>query len=150
LENAKLDIPKWKNSNKGFTFTMEAGKVNAIMGQSGCGKTSLLYAIQGRKGLRENGKIVFNDNSTTNSHWHPLTTWLSDLVGYVPQDDVMHSDLTVFETVYFSARSRRLKDDTETIRNDVKFVLEKLDMTKTWYTLTEKLSGGKSFDKIIE
>jgi hypothetical protein len=150
LENARLNIPKWQASNKGFTFTIETGQINGIMGQSGCGKTSLLYAIQGRKSLRKNGKIVFNNNSTKSAHSHPLTTWLSDLVAYVPQEDVMHSDLTVFETVYFSACARRLTDDREEIRNDVKFVLDKLDLTRKWHTMTEKLSGGKYFLKTIQ
>ncbi|UJR12343.1 hypothetical protein I4U23_016520 [Adineta vaga] len=143
LENARLNIPKWEKSNKGFTFSIQSGQINGIMGQSGCGKTSLLYTIQGRKSLQKDGKIVISDTSKKNSHWHPLHTWLSDLVGYVPQEDVMHSDFTVFETVYFSARSRRLKDDRQTIRNDVNFVLNKLDMTHKAYTMTEKLSGGE-------
>ncbi|CAF1498922.1 unnamed protein product [Adineta ricciae] len=143
LENAKLNIRKWVKSNKGFTFCIESGQINGIMGQSGCGKTSLLYAIQGRKSLQKESTIIYNDTNTKNGHWHPLHTCLSDIVGYVPQEDVMHSDLTVFETVYFSACSRRLKDDRETIRNDVDFVLEKLSMTNQANTTTEKLSGGE-------
>jgi len=150
LENAKLDIPKWEDSNEGFTFTLETGQINAIMGQSGCGKTSLLYAIQGRKSLRKDGTIVFNDNSTKCAHSHPLTPWLSDLVGYVPQEDVMHTDLTVFETVYLSARARRMTDEREEIRNDVEFVLDKLGLTEKQHAMTEKLSGGKYFHKTIE
>ncbi|CAF1427730.1 unnamed protein product [Adineta ricciae] len=143
LENGRLDIPKWTKDNKGFTFCIESGQINGIMGQSGCGKTSLLYAIQGRKSLQKESTIIYNDTNTKNGHWHPLHTCLSDIVGYVPQEDVMHSDLTVFETVYFSACSRRLKDDRETIRNDVDFVLEKLSMTNQANTTTEKLSGGE-------
>ncbi|CAF1464196.1 unnamed protein product [Adineta ricciae] len=143
LENAKLNIRKWVKSNKGFTFCIESGQINGIMGQSGCGKTSLLYTIQGRKSLQKESQIIFSDRNTKNDHFHPLHPGLSHIIGYVPQDDIMHSDLTVFESIYFSACSRRLKDEREIIRKDIKFILNQLDMTHKANTKTEKLSGGE-------
>ncbi|CAF1367492.1 unnamed protein product [Adineta ricciae] len=143
LENGRLDIPKWTKDNKGFTFCIESGQINGIMGQSGCGKTSLLYTIQGRKSLQKESQIIFSDRNTKNDHFHPLHPGLSHIIGYVPQDDIMHSDLTVFESIYFSACSRRLKDEREIIRKDIKFILNQLDMTHKANTKTEKLSGGE-------
>jgi ABC-type multidrug transport system ATPase subunit len=87
--------------------------------------------------LRKDGSITFADHQ-------PLSTILTDYVGYVPQADIMHNDLTVFETVYYSARARRLNELKQTLINDVCFVLDKLGLGKMHNNFTKNLSGGKS------
>jgi ABC-type glutathione transport system ATPase component len=122
--------------NQGFTGRIIAGKLTALMGSSGCGKSSLLETIHGRRQLRKHGCITFAKHE-------PLTNLLTDYVGYVPQADIMHNDLTVFETVYYSARARRLDDSKEVIINDVCFVLEKLGLKNMHNSMTKTLSGGE-------
>ncbi|CAF1188198.1 unnamed protein product [Rotaria sp. Silwood1] len=107
--------------NEGFTGRITAGRLTALMGGSGCGKSSLLETIHGRRRLHANGYIKFAEHE-------PLNNILTDYIGYVPQADIMHDDLTVFETVYYSARARRLNDSQDIIKNDVCFVLEKLGL----------------------
>ena len=121
--------------NEGFTGRITAGRITALMGGSGCGKSSLLDTIHGRRRLF-NGDITF-------ARYKPLSNILTDYIGYVPQADIMHKDLTVFETVYFSARTRRLGDDREIIRNDVAFVLKQLGLGNMHESMTETLSGGQ-------
>ncbi|CAF1356103.1 unnamed protein product [Didymodactylos carnosus] len=99
FQNAKLDISSWDSENRGLTGAIKAGQLTAILGQSDCGKTQFLSAIQGRTRLKS-GQISINNRD-------PFDSRLSNLVGYVPQDDILHQDLTVFETVYYSARARR-------------------------------------------
>ncbi|CAF1016967.1 unnamed protein product, partial [Didymodactylos carnosus] len=143
LHDVCLNIPKWKDQ-QGFTFTISPGRINAIMGQSGCGKTSLLYAVQGRTAIKKNGGKIVLCSSTENVDEHPLKTSLSNVVGYVPQEDVMHSDLTVYETIYYSGKARRSNDvSAKKLAEDINFILDKLDMTKKTHELIEKLSGGE-------
>jgi hypothetical protein len=138
FERAKLrDVTRFDPQlNEGFTGRIVAGKLTALMGGSGCGKSSLLETIHGRRRLRSHGYITFAEHE-------PLSTLLTDYVGYVPQADIMHNDLTVFETVYYSARTRRLNDSKEVIMNDVCFVLESLGLKNMHNSMTKTLSGGK-------
>ncbi|CAF0843270.1 unnamed protein product [Adineta steineri] len=124
------------NLNEGFTGRITAGKLTALMGGSGCGKSSLLETIHGRRRLQKDGYITFAKHE-------PLSNKLTDYVGYVPQADIMHNDLTVFETVYYSARTRRLNDSKKVIINDVCFVLEKLGLKTMHNNMTKNLSGGQ-------
>ncbi|CAF0773333.1 unnamed protein product [Didymodactylos carnosus] len=107
FQNAKLDISSWDSENRGLTGAIKAGQLTAILGQSDCGKTQFLSAIQGRTRLKS-GQISINNRD-------PFDSRLSNLVGYVPQEDILHQDLTVFETVYYSARARRLNVNPMTI-----------------------------------
>lgn len=138
LEQAKLrNVTRFDlKKNEGFTGRITAGKLTALMGGSGCGKSSLLETIHGRRRLRSPGSITFADHE-------PLSNLLTDYVGYVPQADIMHNDLTVFETVYYSARTRRLNDSKQVILNDVCFVLAKLGLGTMHNNFTRTLSGGK-------
>jgi hypothetical protein len=122
--------------NQGFTGQITAGYLTALMGGSGCGKSSLLESIYGRRKLRKYGYITFAEHK-------PLSNRLTDYIGYVPQTDTMHADLTVFETVFYSARARRLGDPIDIIKNDVCFVLHKLGLSKMHNSLIKTLSGGR-------
>ncbi|CAF1123194.1 unnamed protein product [Rotaria sordida] len=106
------------------------------MGGSGCGKSSLLETIYGRRRPRKKGFITFAEH-------HPLSNLLTDYVGYVPQADIMHNDLTVFETIYYSARTRRLDHSKHVIISDVCFVLDKLGLKNMHNSMTKTLSGGQ-------
>ena len=127
--------------NQGFTGRIAAGRLTALMGGSGCGKSSLLETIYGRRKAQTNGSITFAEHD-------PLSNVLTHYVGYVPQADIMHQNLTVFETVYYSARTRRLADPTRVIISDVCFVLQKLGLKNMHNSMTKTLSGGRmeSFD----
>jgi len=137
LYQAKLrDVTRFDPTrNTGFTGRIVTGRITALMGGSGCGKSSLLDTIHGRRRLRS-GSITFANHE-------PLSNILTDYIGYVPQADIMHNDLTVFETVYYSARTRRLGDNKNLIKNDVCFVLNQLGLGRMHNNMIETLSGGK-------
>lgn len=65
------------------------GKTCAVMGPSGAGKTTFLSILAG-KIAKTDGSIKVNGKEQTLSLWKKL-------VGFVPQEDVMLSDLTVRE-----------------------------------------------------
>lgn len=94
------DPPREKTLLEGVSFRALPGDLIALMGPSGSGKTTLLHALTGyvepsRGQVRINGQ--------------PLSAIFDALrgsIGYVPQDDIIHPELTVREAVSYSARFR--------------------------------------------
>ena len=83
-----------------ITAEVPAGRLVAVMGPTGCGKTSLINALAGRLqagGVLE-GEILVNEK--------PRDKSFMALVAYVMQDDVLFPNLTVYETFEFAARMR--------------------------------------------
>jgi len=83
-----------------ITAEVPAGRLVAVMGPTGCGKTSLINALAGRLqagGVLE-GDILVNEK--------PRDKSFMALVAYVMQDDVLFPNLTVYETFEFAARMR--------------------------------------------
>src|SRR5207249_3040987 len=72
---------------------------------SGAGKTTLLKSLNGYEPPTQ-GEVLFNGHNIYECYRH----YARD-IGYVPQDDIVHRDLTVFEALKYSARLR-LPDHT--------------------------------------
>lgn len=76
------------------------GRVSAVMGPSGAGKTTLLNALAGKAtGCSVSGLILINGKKGTIHSYKKI-------IGFVPQDDIVHGNLTVEENLWFSARCR--------------------------------------------
>ena len=95
---------KTKYLLKDISGVLQAGSVTAVMGPSGCGKTTFLSALSDRI---NGGKVggVFK----TNGKIRPLSS-LKNFLGFVPQEDVMHRDLTVYQVLKFQCALRADKD----------------------------------------
>eukprot|EP01062_Namystynia_karyoxenos_P066795 TRINITY_DN6072_c0_g3_i1.p1 TRINITY_DN6072_c0_g3~~TRINITY_DN6072_c0_g3_i1.p1 ORF type:complete len:1377 (+),score=363.05 TRINITY_DN6072_c0_g3_i1:122-4132(+) len=78
--------------------------VTAVMGPSGAGKTTLLSALLGKSDVRteQTGTIFVNGEPLTAERHRQLR----DVVGFVPQEDTMHRDLSCREILSFNARLR--------------------------------------------
>lgn len=79
------------------------GRITAVMGPSGAGKTTFISALAGKAiGCRMAGLILINGvNESIHSY--------KKIMGFVPQDDIVHGNLTVEENLWFSARCRYAK-----------------------------------------
>ncbi|KAI3823263.1 hypothetical protein L1987_04696 [Smallanthus sonchifolius] len=76
------------------------GRVSAVMGPSGAGKTTFLSALTGiARGCTVNGSILINGKRESMHSYKKI-------IGFVPQDDIVHGDLTVEENLWFSAKCR--------------------------------------------
>ncbi|KAJ1491087.1 P-loop containing nucleoside triphosphate hydrolase protein [Baffinella frigidus] len=110
---------------KGVTGTMRSGTLNAIMGPSGGGKTSLLDVLADRKPNNTVTGMVLTDGSQRDSKTY------MHMAGYVVQDDIVMGTLTVRENLLFSARLRLPGGvDDEEKRRRVQEVIEELGLEK--------------------
>lgn len=85
---------------KNVSGTLEAGKVCAVMGPSGCGKTTFLSALSNRI---HGGKV--GGTFLTNGQKKPIAQ-LQRFLGFVPQEDTMHRDLTVYQVLLYQCYLR--------------------------------------------
>lgn len=85
---------------RSVTGKLMAGRVAAVMGPSGAGKTTFLSAIAGKAtGCQTTGMILINGKT------EPIRAY-KKIIGFVPQDDIVHGNLTVQENLWFNARCR--------------------------------------------
>jgi ABC-type multidrug transport system ATPase subunit len=91
----------------GVTGTIRSGRVTAVMGPSGAGKTTFMSTLA--------NKAHYGDRTGTillNGEKGDLTS-IQKLVGFVPQDDVMLRELSVTEILTFNAKMRLPSDMSE-------------------------------------
>jgi ABC transport system ATP-binding/permease protein len=107
------------------SFTVFAGEVVAVVGPSGAGKTTLLNAITG-VAAADSGDVIFDGQP-----FHRLLQGDRSIVGIVPQDDVVHAELSVEESLWYSARLRFPPGTArKTVRTEVDRVLGELDIER--------------------
>ena len=97
---------------------IQSGELVAVMGPSGAGKTTFMNVLMG-KIQPTKGKVTINgiDEMTFRQ--------ISSFTGYVPQSDIMLTDLTVFENLMHAANTR-LTGSLEFKLNRVHTVLKRL------------------------
>jgi ABC-type multidrug transport system ATPase subunit/pSer/pThr/pTyr-binding forkhead associated (FHA) protein len=89
------------------SFKALPGDMIALMGPSGAGKTTLLMTLNGYM-PPTSGQVRINGEDL-----YSIYDALRGSIGYVPQDDIVHPELTVFEAVKYSARFRLPPDYSE-------------------------------------
>lgn len=76
----------------------KGGKLIGLMGASGSGKSTLLNVLNGME-KPSSGRVLVNG---INIHERPDD--VQGVIGYVPQDDLLIEELTVFENLYYAAK----------------------------------------------
>ncbi len=116
------------------SLNIRAGELVAIIGESGAGKSTLLRALAGVS-LPTGGRVLVGGE--------PVHERLREL-GYVPQFDIVHDDLTITEALDFAARLRLPPDTGELERAArVREVVEQLGLTDREDVRVVRLSGGQ-------
>lgn len=119
-------------------FTIQPREFVAILGGSGAGKSTLMGALTGMHPANS-GEIVVNGRNLYQEYGI-----FRSMIGYVPQEDIVHLDLTVREVLEYSARLR-MPDDTssEEIKRTVDKVINDLELGTRRDVLVRNLSGGQ-------
>ncbi|WP_349318916.1 FHA domain-containing protein [Mycolicibacterium canariasense] len=114
------------------------GTLTAVIGPSGAGKSTFAKQVAGYT-HPTSGTITFEGHDI-----HAEYASLRSRIGMVPQDDVVHGQLTVKQALMYAAELRLPPDTTKADREQVVMqVLEELEMTKHLETRVDKLSGGQ-------
>jgi ABC-type multidrug transport system ATPase subunit len=121
-----------------ISFSAKPATLTAVIGPSGSGKTTLSKVIAGLA-WPDSGNVLFDGHSVQGEY-----ALLRSRIGMVPQDDVVHRQLTIGEALGYAAELRMPRDTTKQDRQRViAQVLEELELTAHLDTRIDKLSGGQ-------
>ncbi len=121
-------------------FSLKQGTFTAIMGPSGCGKSTLLKALNGANPATGGSAMILGRELTMNYDF------VKQFIGYVPQDDIVHGNLSVLDSLYFAAKLRLASDvSEEEINAKIEEVLDNLNINTPTIkaTMVKELSGGQ-------
>jgi ABC-type multidrug transport system ATPase subunit len=121
-----------------ISLTARPGTLTAVIGPSGAGKSTFARLVAGYT-HPTTGRVAFEGHDV-----HADYASLRSRIGMVPQDDVVHGELTVRQALMYAAELRLPPDTNKADREQVvNEVLEELEMTKHLDTRVDKLSGGQ-------
>ncbi|AFZ04454.1 ATP-binding cassette domain-containing protein [Calothrix sp. PCC 6303] len=118
-----------------ISFGIEPGQFVALVGGSGAGKSTLMRTLLGLEQPTEG--VVYLNGGDLRKNFNLYRTQ----IGYVPQDDIIHRDLTVAEVLTYAAKLR-LPPDTD-INSVVEKTLQDVEMSHRRSALISELSGGQ-------
>ena len=133
-------FPNSDNGMHNLSFTLSNGEMLAIMGGSGTGKTTLLSLLNGTLKPQE-GRITINGHDISEPE-------AKNLIGYVPQDDLLIEELTVYQNLWFTARLCFEGLSEQEIDNRVEKTLKDLGLyaakdLKVGSAINKYISGGQ-------
>lgn len=139
LDVVDLSYKVWsKKILANVSFSILKGELVGLLGPSGSGKSTLLKSCCGLI-KPSNGKVLINSTSL-----YENTSILKDKFGFVPQDDIIHTDLSVEKAVYYSAKLRLPVTYTEDrIKALVSKVIAEVGLQERAKLKIKKLSGGQ-------
>lgn len=120
------------------SLAIQPNEFVGVLGPSGAGKSTLIKVLNGRK--RATGGQVFVNSMELYQHLDSLKQSL----GYVPQEDIIHEELTVYRTLYYVARLRLSRDvATKEIDQIIGEILEVTGLSDRRDVPVSQLSGGQ-------
>jgi len=122
---------------KKMDLSIPSKSLLAVMGPSGCGKSTLLKALNGDTPATKGKVLLFGQELLSNYDY------LKTQIGYVPQEDIVHRQLTVYECMYFTANIRLDNPLDSTIDKRINKILNDLNIEHIKDQLIEKISGGQ-------
>jgi len=136
---------QFPNSHEGikkFNLSEESGQIIGIMGGSGVGKSTLLNLMNGNI-KPKSGNVYLNGHDIHNESMN-----IQGLIGFVPQDDMLIEELTVFQNLYYNAKLCFANMEQEQIIRRISRVMYNLGLfeirnLKVGSPLNKFISGGQ-------
>jgi ABC transport system ATP-binding/permease protein len=122
---------------KKMDLSVPSKSLLAVMGPSGCGKSTLLKALNGDTPATRGKVLLFGQELLSNYDY------LKTQIGYVPQDDIVHQQLTVEECMYYTAKIRLDKPSDKKIDAKINQILRDLNISHIKHNLISEISGGQ-------
>ena len=110
------------------------GQFIGILGPSGSGKSTLLTALSGRKPY-SSGEVLYDDG--------PMAGRPGETIGFVPQDDVLHTALKTERLLTYSARLQMPDKSKTELSKLIDLILRSVGLEERKKTRVKKLSGGQ-------
>jgi ABC-type multidrug transport system ATPase subunit len=129
-----------ENGIQNFNFYEESGQLIGILGVSGTGKSTLLNLLNGNL-KPQSGNILINGYDINNVK---EKNKLKGIIGYIPQDDLLIEELTVYQNLYYNARLCLSNLPVNRIRKIVSRIMIDLDLWES-----RDLKVGNPLDKVI-
>jgi ABC-type multidrug transport system ATPase subunit len=135
-------LNKWvrKNLNilENISLCFQPREFIVVVGQSGGGKSTLVDAIAGYRPATH-GRVMVNGIDVYRNF-----DAIRNEIGFVPQRDIIHMELTVYQALDYAARLRMPRDTTKAERHKrIMEVLEDLDLVHRKDVQISGLSGGQ-------
>jgi ABC transport system ATP-binding/permease protein len=119
-------------------LTIQPNEFVGLLGPSGAGKSTLMDSMNGMRPA-SSGHVLIN-----NLDLYQHLDSLKQSIGYVPQDDIIHRELTVYRTLYYVARLRLSRDvSTQEIDQIVTEVMDVTGLSERRDVPVGQLSGGQ-------
>ena len=140
--NLSFQFRNGKLGLRDVSLNEEAGKLIALMGGSGAGKSTLLHVLNGSERPSQ-GQVLINGIDI-----HKEPGKIEGVIGFVPQDDLLIEDLTVYQNLYYAAKLCFSDKKEHEIDSLVLKVLDDLGLLETkdlkvGSPLKKTISGGQ-------
>ncbi|MFV9506922.1 MAG: ATP-binding cassette domain-containing protein [Oscillochloridaceae bacterium umkhey_bin13] len=140
VREMSLTVPGGRSILKDVSLSIAPREFVAFVGGSGAGKSTLMKAICGYNRATSGSKSPVAVNG--DDYYANFASFKPQL-GYVPQDDILHSSLAVNKALEYAARLRLPDSDAATINERITQALAAVEMTNHATKPIEKLSGGQ-------
>lgn len=121
-----------------ISLSIQPNEFVGLLGPSGAGKSMLMEVMNGMRAAT-GGSVLVN-----NLDLHANAASLKQSIGYVPQDDIIHRELTVQRSLRYVAKMRLSRDVTKAELNQiVEEVLDVTGLTERRNVRVKNLSGGQ-------
>ena len=129
---------KSKNISEHINLSIKSGEFVSLVGGSGAGKSTFMHCINGVS-KPTSGQVLVNGCDLYQNY-----AVLKNIIGYVPQQDIVFTDLTLIDMLMYAANLRMPDDATEKEKkNRIDEVLDIVELLDKKDVMIRNLSGGQ-------